>query len=70
VVNVGAEPNRGHVWDPKHELAVCLVCRGAEGSLPFQCPGAAMTTEQQDAVYAARLEYMRGQWWMPMGGDK
>lgn len=43
-------------------LAYCDVCHGAEGSLTTACPGEPMTTEQQDDVYARRVDYQDGAW--------
>lgn len=50
------------------DLSHCKVCGGAEGSLPTLCPGRAMIQEEQDAVYAAELDFNTGpmvgaQWW-------
>jgi hypothetical protein len=44
-------------------LFACTVCDGAEGSLPTDCPGTKMTTEQSDAVYAGDLDYREGRGW-------
>lgn len=44
-------------------LAFCVVCRGAEGSLPAHCPGTPMTSAQQDAVYAGALQYHAARGW-------
>jgi hypothetical protein len=46
-------------------LANCLVCHGAEGSLPTQCPGRAMTHDEQDAVMAGTLDFDEGCWLTP-----
>lgn len=43
-------------------LFCCTVCGGAEGSLPFHCPGVRMTVAQMDAVYAGTLDYRNGRW--------
>lgn len=43
-------------------LADCTTCGGAEGAMPTDCPGAQMTSEQIDAVYAGTLDYRGGQW--------
>lgn len=43
-------------------LFQCTRCNGAEGSLPFECPGAQMTADQADEVYARRLDFVDGQW--------
>lgn len=43
-------------------LFLCGVCGGAEGSLPSECPGERMTTAQEEAVYAGRLDFRQGAW--------
>jgi len=43
-------------------LQSCEVCKGAESSLPTDCPGARMTADQFDAVTAGRLDYRSGGW--------
>lgn len=43
-------------------LAVCVICKGAEGSLPTECPGAKMTSEQDEAIMAGKLDYVDGKW--------
>lgn len=43
-------------------LGHCTVCDGFEGTLPSSCPGARMTQEQQDRIYAGTLDYRDGQW--------
>jgi hypothetical protein len=48
-------------------LYSCVTCGGAEGSLPTDCPGRRMTSEEQDEVYAERLNYVRGAGWVEQG---
>lgn len=43
-------------------LFACTVCGAFEGATPDECPGAAMTSEQFDAVYAGKLNYRDGAW--------
>ena len=43
-------------------LSVCAVCGGGEGSLPSECPGQKMTSEQDNAVYAGDLDFKCGEW--------
>lgn len=43
-------------------LAVCTVCGGAEASLPYECPGARMTEEQDRAVQECRVDFIAGEW--------
>jgi hypothetical protein len=58
-------------------LSACRVCNGAEGSLPTDCPGRALTAEEERLIYAGALDYRRGpmttepdalgrlgRWWM------
>lgn len=44
------------------DLAHCKVCGGAEGSLPTDCPGVKMTSEQEDKVYGCELDFRCGEW--------
>jgi hypothetical protein len=54
------------LFDPTGEadggLAECRVCGGAEGSLPTECPGQEMDAQQNDDVYAGRLDFIGGYW--------
>lgn len=43
-------------------LGLCETCGGAESSLPTDCPGVKMTSEQMDAVSAGTLDYRSGAW--------
>lgn len=43
-------------------LSLCLVCGGAEATLPSECPGRDLTNEEEDAIEAQRLDYEGGQW--------
>lgn len=45
-------------------LALCVVCGGAEGSMPSDCPGHRMEPEVQDAVYAGEVDYDRREGWV------
>ena len=45
-------------------IAVCVRCRGTEGSLPSDCPGDMMTREQEAAVYAGELDWQKGYGWV------
>lgn len=47
-------------------LSHCTVCGGAEASLPKDCPGVSMSSDQQDAVQAGRLDYIGGIWVIPL----
>jgi hypothetical protein len=57
---------RKHDYEVRDDgLDSCTVCGGGEGALPAECPGARMTADEQDAVYAGQLEYVHGRWWAP-----
>lgn len=43
-------------------LAHCKKCNGGEGSLPTECPGVKMTADEEDLVYAGKLDYKAGRW--------
>lgn len=47
-------------------LGICTVCGGAEGSLTTDCPGVKMTPEQDEAVYACKLDFKDGKWIVPI----
>lgn len=42
-------------------LALCEVCRGAEASLPSECPGRKMTAVEEDHVQAGNIDFKNGQ---------
>lgn len=46
-------------------LALCTICGGAEGSLPYECPGVRMTSQQGDDVYARKIDFIAGEWRVP-----
>jgi hypothetical protein len=39
---------------------------GSVQTLPLYCPGEPMTAEQADSVASDRLNFIRGQWWIPL----
>jgi len=43
-------------------LAYCTVCKGAEGSLPTECPGEPMGAEKEQLVYDESLDFIGGKW--------
>lgn len=43
-------------------LALCTVCKGAEASLPSDCPGREMTETEQAAVQMGNLDFKDGCW--------
>lgn len=45
-------------------LFLCKVCGGLEGSLATDCPGEQITIEQQDAIYAGKLDFVEGRGWI------
>lgn len=49
-------------------LFVCAVCHGGEGSLATDCPGEPITIQQQDDVYAGKLDYREGRGWVEPDG--
>jgi hypothetical protein len=54
-----------HTFEKRDDdLASCSVCKGGEGSLPTECPGIAMTEDQQSRIYGGTLDYVRGAWVM------
>lgn len=55
---------RPHCRYCEGNLAYCTVCKGAEGSLPTDCPGAAMTEAEGEAVYAGHLDWQDGKGWV------
>lgn len=43
-------------------LALCTVCKGAEGSLPTECPGHALTEWAITAIYSGAIDFKDGAW--------
>ncbi len=43
-------------------LSFCEVCKGAEASLPTDCPGRRLTHTEEDAIVAGALNFVDGQW--------
>jgi cytochrome c553 len=43
-------------------LAFCKTCKGAEGSLPTDCPGEPLSSQQQDYIYKGLMDYISGKW--------
>ena len=43
-------------------LLNCVICGGAEASLPTECPGHRMTATEADAVQADQLDFIDGNW--------
>lgn len=53
-------PRSCHICDGG--LSNCLVCRGAEASLPTDCPGEAMSDERQVLVQNQTIDFRDGAW--------
>lgn len=43
-------------------LSLCTVCGGAEGAMPYECPGHRMTEAQAADVMACRRDFIAGEW--------
>lgn len=52
------------LYEPKgyEGLSACSVCRGAEASLPTECPGEKMSAELQDEVQFHKKDFVHGKW--------
>jgi hypothetical protein len=48
--------------DSHDDLFLCTVCGGAEASLPTECPGRKMTSMEEDAVQAGKIDFKNGEW--------
>lgn len=48
-------------------LAFCTVCKGAEASLPTDCPGEKMGAKLEDDVQEGRANYLRQYGWVTPG---
>lgn len=58
-----SEPSMPHDFHDREDgLAHCKVCGGAEGSLPWDCPGKEMPAETQEVVYVGLIDYVNGYW--------
>ena len=55
---------RHQFHDREDGLLHCMVCHGAEGSLPTECPRRAMSEPEQDAVQRG-WDYKDGNWHQP-----
>jgi len=49
-------------------LFICVICNGAEGSLPTDCPGVKMMEEQEQQIYAGKLDYRVDKGWIKPDG--
>ncbi len=48
--------------EDREGLSWCPVCRGAEGSLPTECPGTRMHPLEEQRVYSGHLDFRGGKW--------
>lgn len=77
-VRIGANHRRGAVTKPYEHmleerddgLDLCLVCGGAEGSMPTKCPGHRLMGVTLEDIYAGRSDFDTGPmdptptWWV------
>lgn len=43
-------------------LAFCTVCKGAEASLPTECPGRPLDATEEAEIMAGALNFRAGKW--------
>lgn len=43
-------------------LFTCAVCTAWEGGLTTECPGRVTTYDEQEQVYAGKIDFINGQW--------
>lgn len=43
-------------------LAFCTVCKGAEASLPTECPGRPLNATEEAEIMAGELNFRDGKW--------
>jgi predicted metal-binding protein len=53
---------RPHIFNEHENLALCLVCGGAEGTLTTECFGRLLLEEKLDAIYFGGLDFIGGGW--------
>ena len=46
-------------------LSACVICLGAEGALPTECPGEKMSMGQIEDVYSGKVDFVNGSWGTP-----
>lgn len=51
-------------------LAMCDICGGAEASLPIDCPGVVLTSDQHDKIQAGTLNYVSSMGWVVPNSEK
>ena len=44
------------------KLTWCVVCQGAEASMPTDCPGRLLTDIEIDAIMGNTLDFVDGEW--------
>jgi hypothetical protein len=42
--------------------SACRICGGFEGTLTRECPGRKTTNDEQDAIYAGKIDFRGGAW--------
>jgi hypothetical protein len=52
----------GHCYFCDGGLALCIVCRGAEGTLTSECSGRPLSEHEEADIMAGRLDYIDGVW--------
>lgn len=52
-------------WVCRGGLIECVVCGGAEGDLPRDCPGYMMLPEELESISSGRMDYFRQFGWIP-----
>ncbi len=55
-------PNPGTCRYCDGALAYCVTCKGAEGTLPTDCPEKAMPEAVQEAVMRGNIDYKKDRW--------
>lgn len=46
-------------------LAFCRVCKGAEASLPTDCPGRRLTEVEEQRITEGSMDFVEGAWVYP-----
>lgn len=59
------ECNEEVCWICEGRLFLCTICGGAEGTLPYECPGVRMTQAQATDVISLRKDFVGGEWRVP-----
>lgn len=43
-------------------LAICTVCKGAEGELTTECCGRVLTEQEKNDIYNKEIDFKNGNW--------